>query len=129
MNNLSLSPGLVANRVAAVSGDRFVQWKRVAVPLLLVVSATSAFSYGARREYLHPVGGKNYVDFYNDGNFVNQVSAAMVGSRNLGSLSSSDETGAPLWLVERMKALRQTPPATLEKVRAQMKASGAVRRR
>ena len=37
--------------------------------------------------------------------------------------------GAPLWLRQRMAALRQMPPPTLNKVRAQLKASAELRRK
>jgi hypothetical protein len=36
---------------------------------------------------------------------------------------------APLWLTQRMEALRQMPPPTLQKVRTQWKASAEVRRK
>lgn len=44
-------------------------------------------------------------------------------------LTKPVSTGAPPWLLQRMKALRQRPPPTLEKVLAQMKASAEVRKR
>jgi hypothetical protein len=35
----------------------------------------------------------------------------------------ADGLGAPLWLIQRMKNLRNLPPPTLEEVRAQFEAS------
>ncbi len=39
------------------------------------------------------------------------------------------ETTAPIWLQQRMETLRQMPPPTLRKVRAQLKASAEARKK
>ncbi len=57
----------------------------------------------------------------------NQTKAPMLdGNSNLGSQIQIE---APLWLKQRMEALRTLPPPTLKKVRAQFKASAEVRQK
>ncbi len=41
----------------------------------------------------------------------------------------ADANSAPLWLTQRMDALLETPPPTLEEVRTQFKASMEVRQK
>lgn len=111
--------------------DQNVQLKKgLTIPIVMSVVMTSPFSYYQWNEYVHATNSYySHVIFSNNAPFINRVHSTKIGTNTIASQSGKNVTEAPLWLLQRMEALQQRPPPTLQEVETSFRAAEETRSR